>query len=38
MIKTPWHAKIDTHQLFYSVILSVGGTLIVLAVSMKTMF
>ena len=36
IIKTPWHAKIDAHQLFYFVILSVGGTLIDLAVSMKT--
>ena len=35
MINTPWHAKIDAQQLFYFVILSVGGTLIDLSVSMK---
>ena len=35
MINTPWHAKINVYQLFYFVILSVGGTLIDLAVSMK---
>ena len=35
MINTPWHAEIDAHQLFYFVILSVGGTLIDLVVSMK---
>ena len=35
MINTPWHAKIDAHQLFYFVILSVGGTLIDIVVSMK---
>ena len=35
MINMPWHAKIDTHQVFYFVILSVGGTLFDPAVSMK---
>ena len=35
MINTPWHAKIDAHQLFYFVILSVGGTLIDAVVSTK---
>ena len=35
MINTPWHAKMDAHQLFYFVILSVGGTLIDAGVSMK---
>ena len=38
MISTPWYAKLDAHQLFYFVILSVGGTLIDLAVSMKARF
>ena len=36
MINTPWHAKIEAQQLFYFMILPVGGTLIDLAVSMKT--
>ena len=35
MINTPWHAKIDAQDLFYFMILPVGGTLIDLAVSMK---
>ena len=35
MIDTPWYAKIDAKQLFYTAILPVGGTLIDLAVSMK---
>ena len=35
MINTPWHAKIDAQQLFYCMILLVGGALIDLAVSMK---
>ena len=35
MINTPWYAKIDAQQLFYFVILYVGGTLIDLSVSMK---
>ena len=35
MINTTWHAKIDAQELFYFVILPVGGTLIDLAVSMK---
>ena len=36
MINTPWHAKINAQELFYFMILPVGGTLIDLAVSMKT--
>ena len=32
---TPWHAKIDAQQLFYFMILPVGGALIDLAVPMK---
>ena len=35
MINTPWHAKIDARELFYFMILPVGGTLINLSVSMK---
>ena len=35
MINTPWYAKIDAQDLFYFMILPVGGTLIDLAVSMK---
>ena len=35
MINTSWHAKIDAQELFYFMILPVGGTLIGLAVSMK---
>ena len=35
IINTPRHAKIDAQQLFYFVILPVGGTLIDLVVSMK---
>ena len=35
MIQTPWHAEIDAQQIFYFVILSVVGTLIDLAVSIK---
>ena len=35
MINTPWDAEMDVHQLFYFVILSVGGALIDLVVSMK---
>ena len=37
MINTPWHAIIDAQELFYFMILPVGGTLIDLAVSMKAM-
>ena len=35
MLNTPWYAKIDAQELFYFMILPVGGTLIDLAVSMK---
>ena len=35
MISTPWHAKIEAQDLFYFIIVPVGGTLIDLAVSMK---
>ena len=35
MINTPWHAKIEAQELFYFIIVPVGGTLIDLAVSMK---
>ena len=35
MTNTPWHAKIDSQEVFYFIILPVGGTLIELAVSMK---
>ena len=35
MINTPWHAKIDAQELFYFMILPVGGTLTDLAVSMN---
>ena len=35
MINTHWHAKIDAQQLFYFMILPVGGILIDLAVSIK---
>ena len=35
MINIPWHGKIEAQQLFYFVILPVGGTLIDLVVSMK---
>ena len=35
MTNTPWHAKIDAQELFYFMILPVGGTLIDLSVSMK---
>ena len=35
MINTPWHVKIDAQWLFFCMILSVGGTLIDLSVSVK---
>ena len=35
MINTPWHARIDAQELFYFMILPVGGSIIDLAVSMK---
>ena len=35
MVNTPWHVKIAATQLFYFMILSVGGNLNVPAVSMK---
>ena len=35
MLNTPWYAKIDAQELFYFIILLVGGTLIYLSVSMK---
>ena len=35
MINTPWHAKIDAQELFYFMILPVGGTLIDPAVALK---
>ena len=35
MINTPWHAKIEAQDLFYFIIVPIGGTLIDLAVSMK---
>ena len=36
MINTHWHAKIDAQELFYFIILPVGGSLIDPAVSLKT--
>ena len=35
MINTPWRAKICVQQLFYFVILPIGGNLTDLAVSLK---
>ena len=35
MINTPWHARIDAQELFYFMILPVGGSIIDLAGSMK---